>query len=135
MDEPHWLTQSDIERLHIKLIEQTGGSDGLRDLGLLQSALARPRNLYAYGERDIFRLAASYAEGLSRNHPFVDGNKRIGFAAADIFLFKNGQELLPRADDAHVVLMEQLSQGHVSGEEAAQHFMENCQAFERDSSR
>lgn len=135
MDEPHWLTQSAIERFHTKLIEQTGGSHGLRDIGLLQSALARPRNLYAYGERDIFELAASYAEGLSRNHPFIDGNKRIGFAAADIFLFRNGQDVLARADDGHVLLIERLSQGHASREEAARHFRENSRSFERDGSR
>ena len=131
MSNPKWITTSQIERLHIKLIEQTGGSLGLRDSSLLDSALARPRDLYAYGEQDIFLLAASYAEGLSRNHPFVDGNKRIGFAAADIFLFMNGLELLPRLDDGHVHVMETLSQGHMSREEAAKHFKKNCRSIKR----
>ena len=92
MREPKWLSQTEIERLHTKLIDRTGGSRGLRDASLLESALARPRHLHNYGEQDIFQLAASYAEALSRNHAFVDGNKRIGFSAADIFLFKNGYD-------------------------------------------
>ncbi len=130
MSNPKWITQSEIERLHTKLIDQTGGSHGLRDSSLLESALARSRNLYAYGEQDIFQLAASYAEGLARNHAFVDGNKRIGFSAADIFLFENGHELLPRKDDGHVHMMEMLAQGHISREKVAQHFKDNCRAIE-----
>lgn len=134
MSDPKWITQREIARLHTKLIDQTGGSHGLRDSSLLESALARPRNLHAYGEQDIFQLAASYAEGLSRNHAFVDGNKRIGFSAADTFLFNNGQELLPRKDDGHVHMMETLAQGHMSREAAAQHFKDNCRAIEQEKS-
>jgi death-on-curing protein len=132
MGDPKWITQPEIERLHTKLIDQTGGSNGSRDSSLLDSALARPRNLNAYGEQDMFQLAASYAEGLARNHAFVDGNKRIGFSAADIFLFKNGLELLPSKDGEHVHMMENLAQGHINREDAAQHFKEHCRAIAQD---
>ena len=126
MDEPKWLSLSETKRLHVRLIDQTGGLHGLRDCGLLASALARPRNLHAYGEEDIFQLAASYAEALSRNHAFIDGNKRIGFLAADMFLFKNGHELLARNDDEHVHMMEKLAQGQISREQTAQYLKDNC---------
>ena len=72
MSEPRWLSRADVEALHTMAIERDGGSHGLRDANLLESALARPQNLYAYGEQDRFQLAASYAEGIARNHAFVD---------------------------------------------------------------
>jgi death-on-curing protein len=75
------------------LIAEHGGSPGLRDEGLLESALARPVNLLAYGDPDLPAPAAAYAAGIIANHPFVDGNKRSGFAAAATFLDRNGFEL------------------------------------------
>ena len=78
---------------HGHLLAEHGGAEGLRDAGLLESALARPRQHYAYGSPDIIELAAIYTAGIVRNHPFVDGNKRTGFAAGAAFLRLNGFEL------------------------------------------
>jgi death-on-curing protein len=87
---PAWLLRDMVVVLHEQLIATFGGSAGIRDEGLLDSALARPENRLAYGKPTIFELAAAYAFGLIKNHPFVDGNKRIAFAAAVVFLETNG---------------------------------------------
>jgi death-on-curing protein len=93
MSEPFWLDRDAVLILHDEQIAEHGGAPGLRDAGLLESALARPRNAWSYGERDLARLAALYAGGLVRNHPFLDGNKRAGFLAAYVFLYVNGLDL------------------------------------------
>lgn len=126
MTETVWLSRSDVETLHGIVIESSGGSHGLRDANLLESALARPQNLHAYGEADAFQLAASYAEGIARNHAFVDGNKRTAFMAAAFFLRENGQELMHRDDDGYVDLMEMLAQGQTSREHTAEYFKANA---------
>jgi len=90
---PVWLQTRLVVAVHDLLIAEHGGSPGLRDQGLLESALARPINLRSYGSPDLPALAASYAAGIIANHPFVDGNKRTGFAAAATFLDRNGWEL------------------------------------------
>ncbi|MFM7345936.1 MAG: type II toxin-antitoxin system death-on-curing family toxin [Tagaea sp.] len=91
MTEPTWLAKSALLKLHAVSLARYGGPPGLRDEGLLESALARPLNLHAYsGENDRARLAAAYAYGLAKNHPFVDGNKRAALAAALTFLDRNG---------------------------------------------
>jgi death-on-curing protein len=82
-----------IVTLHSEQIAEHGGASGIRDSGLLESALMRPLNAWSYGEADLCELAALYAEGIARNHPFVDGNKRTGFLAAYTFLGLNGLEL------------------------------------------
>lgn len=129
MTDPIWLSRSDVESLHTKVIEASGGSHGLRDVNLLESALARPQNLHAYGEADSFQLAASYAEGIARNHAFVDGNKRTAFMSAWLFLRQNGQELTPRDDDGYVDLMESLAQGQTSREQMADYLRANVQSL------
>lgn len=121
MSEPVWLSRGLVNALHQQSIDMAGGSQGLRDSGLLDSALARPRNLYAYGETDIFQLAASYAEGVSQNHPFVDGNKRVAFSAADIFLLKNGYDLQPSKGDEHADMIEAIAQSQIDRDKLAQH--------------
>ena len=88
--EPIWLEKAALLSLHAQSIARYGGSPELRDEALLESALARPRHAFAYGEMDIHTLAASLASGIVRNHPFVDGNKRAGYIAAYIFLGRNG---------------------------------------------
>src|SRR5580704_1370329 len=104
MSEPVWLTRQALELLHSESIAEHGGADGLRDEGLFESALARPQNLHAYdGVNDVARLAASYAYGLAKNHAFVDGNKRVAFVAAGLFLYLNGYRL--KADQAEAVLI------------------------------
>lgn len=85
---------------HDRLLAAHGGAKGLRDAGLLESALARPRQHYAYGSPDIIELAAIYTAGIVRNHPFVDGNKRMGFATGVAFLLLNGFELRATEQEA-----------------------------------
>jgi death-on-curing protein len=94
-----WLERRDVEAFHAAQIAEFGGLSGLRDAGGLESALARPLNLAAYGKPSIFELAASYAFGIARNHPFVDGNKRTALVASFAFLELNGYEVsAPEAD-------------------------------------
>ena len=106
-----------------------GGAHGLRDPALLESAPARPQNLHAYGEHDHFQLAASYAEGISRNHAFVDGNKRTAFQTAHQFLKDNGHQLDQVKGHEHAEMMEQLGQGQISREDAADHFREHSRSL------
>ena len=104
MTEPVWLLKPAILAVHNMMIAKFGGSEGLRDEGLLDSALARAPNLRHYGDcTELPRLAASYAAGIIQNHPFVDGNKRAGFMAAYMFLDLNGMSL--RADEISATTM------------------------------
>ena len=92
MKEPIWLKRKTVDLLHDLLLAEHGGEEGLRDEGLLESALARPKNLLAYGRpKDLCALAAAYGFGLAKNHPFFDGNKRIAYVAMVTFLEDNGQ--------------------------------------------
>ena len=95
-----WVSEAVILAAHEQQIAEHGGEAGLRDAGLLRSALVRPQNKAAYGTPDAATLAAAYAFGLARNHLFVDGNKRMALLAAEIFLVDNGYVL--EADDAAV---------------------------------
>ena len=97
-----WIDPGVILAVHDEQLAEHGGATGVRDAGLLDSAMARPRNLALYGEPDVCALAAAYAFGLVRNHPFVDGNKRSAFVAAELFLALNGRRLV--ATDADCVL-------------------------------
>ena len=89
-----WIERSVILAAHDEQLAEHGGSPGLRDAGLLDSALARPLNRAVYGEPDAADLAAAYAYGLATNHPFVDGNKRVAFIALELFLALNGHRLV-----------------------------------------
>jgi death-on-curing protein len=99
---PVWLMPEAVLAVHAECIRAFGGSDGVRDAGLLASALARPQNLHAYRKADACRLAAAYGHGIAKNHPFVDGNKRTAFLATAIFLERNGLELT--ASPAHAAV-------------------------------
>lgn len=91
MSKPIWIDERDALALHDRLLALDGGAVGVRDAGLLQSALARPQQLHAYGDNpDIIDMAAAYTAGIVRNHPFVDGNKRTGFVVGVLFLEMNG---------------------------------------------
>jgi death-on-curing protein len=92
MKEPVWLDRADCLAIHEMMLSQHGGAAGVRDEGLLESALGKPKNLLAYGSPTLAALAAGYATGIILNHPFVDGNKRTGFLAAAAFLELNGLE-------------------------------------------
>lgn len=128
MTDPKWVTRQLVEYIHEGVIEVGGGAHGLRDAALLESALARPQNLHAYGETDIFELAASYAEGIARNHAFVDGNKRTAFFVASDFLEQNGYELQSAIDQEHADMMVELGQGNISREQAAEHLRKHSEA-------
>ena len=91
MKQPRWLSMTLVLAVHADQVKEHGGSLGLRDRGLLDSALSRPRNRFEYeSESDLWSLAASYGFGIARNHPFVDGNKRAAFQAMYLFLGLNG---------------------------------------------
>ena len=100
MIEPRWVLPETVLALHERLLSEFGGLAGLRDHGLLESAPARPQQRLAYGTPDLADLAAAYAFGLIRNHPFLDGNKRIGFATALVFLELNGRRVNATEADA-----------------------------------
>jgi len=102
-----WLTNHEVRFLHTQVIQDFGGAHGTRDEGLFESALQRPLNLHAYkSEEDIARLASSYAFGLARNHPFLDGNKRVAFAAAFAFIHLNHSVLAASQDEAAAIMLE-----------------------------
>ncbi|MDO8677337.1 MAG: type II toxin-antitoxin system death-on-curing family toxin [Acidobacteriota bacterium] len=102
MKAPVWLLREVVLATHERLLSEFGGAPGLRDSGLLDSALARPENLQAYGTPTLFELAAAYAFGVVKNHPFIDGNKRTGFIIAVMFLERNGQMFTATEVDATI---------------------------------
>ena len=108
-----WLLQATVQRVHDEQLAEHGGASGLRDVGLFESALARPENQAAYGEPDVADLAAAYATGLIKNHPFVDGNKRTGYVAAELFLALNGYSLAASDLDATLTTLK-LAAGEMS---------------------
>ena len=93
MKEPAWVTREECLAIHEMMLAQHGGLAGVRDEGLLESALSKPRNLFAYAKPGLVEMAASYAAGIILNHPFLDGNKRAGFMVAAVFLEVNGYVL------------------------------------------
>ncbi len=95
-----WINRRALLLLHGESLVIHGGAPGIRDEGLLDSALARPENLAAYGQPDVFDCAAAYAFDLAKNHPFIDGNKRAGFLGAGMFLRLNGYRLTATPQDA-----------------------------------
>jgi death-on-curing protein len=99
-----WIDRRLLVLLHDESLAQHGGASGLRDEGLLESALARPLNLAHYGEPDVAELAAAYAFGLAKNHPFVDGNKRVAFLSVGLFLGLNGWRLVASQAEATVAV-------------------------------
>lgn len=100
-----WVNRQALVTLHDMSLAEHGGASGIRDQGLLESALARPENLAAYGDPDYASLAASYGVGLAKNHAFVDGNKRVAFLAVGLFLFKNAYRLNATQTDATLAML------------------------------
>jgi death-on-curing protein len=101
VSKPLWVDERDALALHARLLALDGGPVGVRDPGLLKSALARPRQLHAYGKKiDIVGMAAAYIVGIVRNHPFLDGNKRTGFVVGVLFLETNGYRFTASEEDA-----------------------------------
>jgi death-on-curing protein len=113
VSEPEWLTVDMVVAIHDEQLAIHGGSSGLRDAGLLESAIGRPRNKWAYERAELPELAAAYGYGIARNHPFVDGNKRTALLATFTFLGINGIEfIVPEAEAVAMILS--LAAGEVS---------------------
>ena len=124
MTEPEWLDIEIMLDVHAEQLALFGGPDGVRDSGLLESALARPINKFAYGETDLASLAAAYAFGVAKNHPFVDGNKRVVFASLIVFLGLNGIDFAPLPEAATAIMLS-LAAGEVSEESLARWIRDN----------
>ena len=116
MAEPIWIDLRVVLAIHDEQLAEHGGQAGVRDRGLLESALSRPQNQFAYGEYALPRLAASYAFGISRNHPFLDGNKRTSLVVAELFLNLNGLDLTA-SDVECVTTFLQLAAGDLTAEQ------------------
>ncbi len=121
-----WITKRALLLLHDESLAEHGGASGIRDEGLLESALSRPENLAAYGEPDSAALAAAYAFGLAKNRPFIDGNQRAAFLAVGVFLLKNAQRLVvPQAEATATVLA--LASGEITEAAFAQWIRDHLQ--------
>ena len=132
MAEIVWLLEATLIAIHHRQIAEHGGGEGLRDEGLLLSALARPQNLLAYGEPppDLAALAAAYAYGIARDHPFVDGNKRVALVATRTFLLLNGANL-EATQDEKFLMFRKLAEGSLTQEELAAWFRKRIHVCER----
>ena len=122
--EPVWLTVDLMIDVHAEQLALFGGPAGLRDRGMLESALGRPLNKYAYGETDLAILAAAYTFGIARNHPFVDGNKRASFAALIVFLGLNDVEFVVPETHATAMILE-VAAGNIGEEGLARWIWDN----------
>ena len=120
-----WLTTQAVVAMHMELIAEHGGPPGIRDAGLLESALARPRHRASYAGRSVFERAAAYGWGISRNHPFVNGNKRLALMACYVFLRLNGYRLTAPEPAAVGVVLD-LAAGKITERELAAWFKVNC---------
>ena len=125
MNDSVWIEKADCLGFHNVLLSRFGGLEGLRDEGLLESALARPHQLLNYGTPSAFHLAASYAHGIVKNHPFLDGNKRSGLMAAALFLEINGWVFHPSEEDA-VIQTLALAASEITVEEFALWLEHSC---------
>jgi death-on-curing protein len=121
MPEIIWLLEETVRAVHSRQISEHGGRPGIRDEGLLLSALARPQNLSVYGDSppDLAALAASYAFGIARNHPFIDGNKRVALVAARTFLLINDADLEATQEEKYLTFL-RLAEGGLSEDELAE---------------
>ena len=128
MSEPVWLLESTVLIAHEISLSTHGGGAGIRDHGLLKSALARPRNLFEYGDPGLPDLAAAYMAGIVKNHPFVDGNKRAGFLAGAAFLELNGIRLTATETDATQIVLG-LAAGQTTESQLALWLQENSESF------
>lgn len=120
MSEPIWIELEETLLIHARMLERYGGGDGIRDIGLLHSALAKPKQIFYYAESStIFDLAAAYIAGIVKKHPFIDGNKRVGLAVGDLFLGLNSIELNATNENAATTIL-QLAAGEITVEQLAE---------------
>jgi death-on-curing protein len=123
MSEIVWVVRQIAEAVHDRQLAEHGGGAGVRDIGALESALARPQNLHLYGAPDLPEVAATYAFGIARNHPFVDGDKRTAWVAARLFLRLNGVQITFDKAEA-TIMMQQLAAGDLTQDDVASWFRE-----------
>jgi death-on-curing protein len=124
-----WLKIDRVLAIHRRQVAEHGGDDGVRDLGLLESALARPLNINAYEpDADISQLAAAYAFGIVKNHPFIDGNKRTGYVVMETFLIRNNHEFNATPEDKYLTFLK-LAEGRLSEDELADWLRERIDAL------
>ena len=126
MKKPIWLNREDCLAIHEMMLAQHGGLAGVRDEGLLESAISKPQNLFAYGSPTLPELAASYAAGIVMNHPFLDGNKRTGFLVAATFLELNGTDFTA-SEESVVDMALALASGKVKRAGYAEWLKQNSQ--------
>ena len=126
-DEPLWITYEQAIALHSRQLRRFGGAPGLRDEGMLRSALERPVNKWSYEQAELAELAAAYAFGLAKNHAFIDGNKRIAFMSMMVFLRKNGIAFAPDPAQATTIILA-LAAGEVSEESLTRWIRDNWPA-------
>ncbi len=125
MTEIVWIDLPEVLAIHARQLDEHGGASGLRDRDLVESELAHPQQRHAYGDPDVFNLAASYTAAIIANHPFVDGNKRTGFVVGVLFLELNGPTLTAlEADTTRAVL--NLAAGEIDEDEFASWLRANC---------
>lgn len=129
MNEPVWVSKKAVLAMHTVQLAEHGGSEGIRDETLLDSALAKPRNVFAYADQpDIFRLAASYAFGIARNHAFVDGNKRTALVVSLTFLDRNGWDIVASKEDVYFTFLH-LADGSFTEDELTAWFTQHALAL------
>ncbi|HMO80293.1 MAG TPA: type II toxin-antitoxin system death-on-curing family toxin [Pyrinomonadaceae bacterium] len=122
-----WIKIDRVIAIHRRQIAEHGGADGVRDLGLLESALSRPQNIHTYEpDADIARLAAAYAFGIARNHPFIDGNKRTAYVVMETFIIKNGFQLTADPTDKYLTFIS-LAEGSLSEDELTEWLRERTE--------
>ena len=125
MKQPIWVDKADCLAFHNELLAWFGGLEGIRDESMLDSALNRPLQLFHYGDPSLFELAAAYALGLVKNHPFLDGNKRSGFMAAAMFLEINGYRLEAQEEEA-AIMTRDLAAGDTTENAYAEWLKKSC---------
>ncbi len=130
MTRPAWIREDVTIAIHERVLADHGRESGIRDRGLLESTLARPQQIHAYDDPDLSTLAAAYATGIIRNHPFIDGNKRVGFMVAYVFLSRNGVNLTATEVSATQAVME-LAAGQMTEEQFCQWLRDNIEQARR----
>ena len=128
MKEPEWILDQVVYAIHAEQLAEHGGREGIRDAGLLQSALDAPKNVFHYEKANLFKLAAVYGYRISNNQPFVDGNKRTGYVASRLFLLLNGYDT-HASETERVQIFLDISRNEQSEDELADWFEQHCIAL------
>ncbi len=128
---PKWISKEQAIYIHDRSIIKHGGISGIRDEGLLDSAIYRPQNFFTYGERDLCAFAAIYAQGISLNHAFVDGNKRTGYSVAGLFLHTNGFQVEIHSSSESIAFFKDVAARKVTLEDLTLFYQKNTQKRKR----